>query len=405
MNSYAGRPGEWSRLERKEVLTFVSSGCTTLVIHKHKTKKSHGKLGRYVPDGNREAMRKVLDIHSNESKFFMYAPKGNGKLVQAANLLRTWGSIYTPDFQVPKPTLMRKWFHTEDQQRDAEDVDSFKQLCDMDGHNAKTRQKFYVATVPEKRTKIAQATFQKHVGQPVEWPSAEELLEGREQSEERIASFWRRRVFQEDRDDKDEPEEVADDDTFSDTSADNTATANTAKQEAAATEEASKAIEKDTPRAAKRLKGQSSVEFIPRPADAPPYVDTTVQAMLSCAVPHKAPPSAPEAPPHDPKMKQLKIQHCKSMGSSSATLPKAAAKLGTQRKGKPCPFTQEQQDWLAVTHLLTSNEKLPTNEQMRKEWIPQAVEQGILDAPGSKRETLKMMDQIRAYCKSLAIKI
>lgn len=191
LNSYAGRPGEWSKLLRKKVEDFIESGEHTLVITKHKTRKSSGKLGRYVPDGNVEAMRKVLDIHPRTATYFLDPSRAGGGPVVAANLLKKWGTIYTPGFQVPKPTLMRKWFHTEE---DTAKEQAFKDLCDMDGHSANTGKKFYIATKESKRAQIAESTFRKHVGTPVQWPNAEQVQEGLDRSEQRIASFWKKMV-------------------------------------------------------------------------------------------------------------------------------------------------------------------------------------------------------------------
>ena len=83
----------------------------------------------------------------------MSPPKGNNKPMHASNLLKKWGFVYTLDFQVPKPTLMRKWCRTCEQEGAGGAEASFASLCDMDGHAEKTSKRHYVASKPERRAR------------------------------------------------------------------------------------------------------------------------------------------------------------------------------------------------------------------------------------------------------------
>ena len=49
-----------------------------------------GVLGRYILEGNLTAIRKVLDLHDEDAKYFTSPPKGNNKPMHAANVLKKW---------------------------------------------------------------------------------------------------------------------------------------------------------------------------------------------------------------------------------------------------------------------------------------------------------------------------
>ena len=155
MNSCAGRPGEWVNLQRKDVVEFLKTEGNCLRIREHKTVKSMGVLGRYIPEGNLTAIRKVLDLHDEDAKYFTSPPKGNNKPMHASNLLKKWGFVYTLGFQVPKPTLMRKWCRICEQEGAGAAEASFASLCDMNGHAEKTGKIHYVASKPERRAMVA----------------------------------------------------------------------------------------------------------------------------------------------------------------------------------------------------------------------------------------------------------
>ena len=104
--------------------------------------------------------------------------------------MNKWGVVYTPGFQVPEPTPMRNWYHTCEQEGAGGADAPFASLCDMDGHAEKIGKRRYVASKPERRAMLAKHTFEKHVGEPVKWPTEEELQEGRARSLERIKTWF-----------------------------------------------------------------------------------------------------------------------------------------------------------------------------------------------------------------------
>ena len=192
LNSYAGRPGEWSTMTRRKVEDFVASGSELLVIDKHKTVRTAGALGRWIPPGTAAAMRHVLRIHPADSKLFLVPAKAKKEVVGIAALLKRWGSVYIPEYQWPMPTLVRKWFHTAV----ADDVSGkdklFASLCDFDGHSINTGKKNYVVSKPKQQASSSKAVYLSFVGQPMPWPTTEFLEAGRDRSEERVQlNFYR----------------------------------------------------------------------------------------------------------------------------------------------------------------------------------------------------------------------
>jgi hypothetical protein len=191
-NSYAGRPGEWEALTRRSAAEFIATGGDTLVVEHHKTEGSFGRLGRFVPSGNRQAMQKVLDLHGEDAVLFLDPAKAQTGRVNAAQLLKKFASVYTPGYQYPGPTLQRKFFHTKVEDEDHKG-DALKVLCDMDGHSKKTGRGHYVLPNPKSDAKAAKSVFRNFAFEPVPWPSEEELADGRGRSLERLrTSFYRK---------------------------------------------------------------------------------------------------------------------------------------------------------------------------------------------------------------------
>ncbi len=214
-NGYAGRPGEWSAMTRKQVEEFIASGLDHLVIKEHKTAKVHGPLGRWVADGTRDAMRTLLQIHDKDAVRFIHAVKDTGNLVHMSSVLKKWASVYTPGHTPPTATIMRKWFHTAAESDTTGKARQFEALCSMDGHSVKTGKKIYVVAKPKKQAAVAKAMYLSFVGEPVGWPDASELQACRAASEARInANFYRQAAGSDSecRDDDDKDQDDTEDD-------------------------------------------------------------------------------------------------------------------------------------------------------------------------------------------------
>lgn len=59
-------------------------------------------------------MEKVLHIHDQSSRLFLQPARSKNpeSELSMAGVLKRWGSIYTPGFHPPQPTLGRKVMHT-----------------------------------------------------------------------------------------------------------------------------------------------------------------------------------------------------------------------------------------------------------------------------------------------------
>ena len=191
-NSYAGRPGEWEACTRERAEGCLSGGDDNpIVFESHKTERQFGQLGRFVPPGNAVAMRKVLDLHRHGAELFFDPPKSTAKQVNADDLLRRFGAVYTPGYQHPGATLQRKFFHGEA----ADEGNSEKSLgflCDADGHKKKTGRR-YVLPNPKSDCIVTKSAFENYAFKHVPWPSEEELADGRAESIERLrANFYKK---------------------------------------------------------------------------------------------------------------------------------------------------------------------------------------------------------------------
>ena len=187
-NSYAGRPGEWTRLKRCQVEEMLKDKKSLLTFRKHKTAWKYGSLGRHVPPGNRAAMAKLLDIHPATAELFFDPPRLETKLVSCNALLTRFSAVYTPEYQPLQATLMRKLFHSKAlEERPADRM--FKALCKSDKHSLKCGLKSYVAANAAQDARMTAAVYKAILGDPVEWPTAEELSAGKERSLARLQQW------------------------------------------------------------------------------------------------------------------------------------------------------------------------------------------------------------------------
>ena len=192
-NMFGGRPGEWEKLKRAQVEEFLASGESYLTLVEHKTDRTHGKLGRHVPPGNIAAMKKVLDIHPPDSKRFFAVTGGTRDRVMANALLLRYGRIYLPGYEHPGPTLSRKYFTTE--AADDDNVEKAKAVvAEVNAHRASTAARNYNVLKPAKLAMKGAVTFKIYRGDPLSWPSDEQLDAKREESLARVAKAFKGRA-------------------------------------------------------------------------------------------------------------------------------------------------------------------------------------------------------------------
>jgi hypothetical protein len=180
-NSYGSRPGEWAALKRKTIekqVDKISPSNSVLIMEKHKTAYKYGALGRFVPEGNLEGMRKILEMPSRGTQLFFEPPKDNKKLDQKvipADLLQKFCAVHMKDCDAMTPTLHRKMFHTTLNSSESRDK-AHALLCRVDGHSFGLSKDVYITSDPKQDAKVAEELFKAVQCDFVPWPSSEECI-------------------------------------------------------------------------------------------------------------------------------------------------------------------------------------------------------------------------------------
>lgn len=202
-NTYAGRPGEWAVLERSEVEEMMQAGQDWIKLTKHKTKKVYGSCGRAVPEGTRMCMQAALKVHPAEAKFFFDPARASTKVVTMSSLLTKWSEVFTPDHLSAGPTLQRKLMHTKPQD---EEVASkvFAEICKYDKHKTTTGQRNYVAAALEDEAKKGAIIFKNVLGDPVQWPTPQEVKAGKAKALKTLDLMYKRTSSKADQGEDDE---------------------------------------------------------------------------------------------------------------------------------------------------------------------------------------------------------
>ena len=149
--------------------------------------------------GNLVAFGKLLQVHDKDAKLFLAPPRTTSKKIVMANLLSLYTAVYLPGWQELGATLARKFFHSEELDKTAYDQ-FFKELCDVDKHSVPTGKAKYKISKKEAEAQKALLVFRTMLGEPVPWPSDEELAAGKKASIARLQSFSKQRKSVEDED-------------------------------------------------------------------------------------------------------------------------------------------------------------------------------------------------------------
>lgn len=201
--TFPGRPGEWGRMKYTKVKECLDDDrCWYLVVTDHKTIKSSGPLGRYMPDDVKHVFRKLVDF-CDPSKNLLYEPHSSAKHVQIHKLAADFAKMYTPGHQCPEPTLMRKFSESlvadrrnaEKAQRMAAKVQASEgtlhassMAADMSGHHASTQKKYYDLNSkdPETHAAASRAYIEEFIGDVLPPPTPEELDANKDRTAEVI---------------------------------------------------------------------------------------------------------------------------------------------------------------------------------------------------------------------------
>ena len=196
-----GRSGELNGLYEREVLESRASGSEFVTIHRHKTVKTKGKLGRHFQPAMWSATDCYLALppllgsnYTPENKPFIRPALPRMKNAGLYQLLKTGGRIFCPKNTFPRTNLQRKWI-TGAVRKD-ENVEKCKHwVAQFNAHNLTTGESNYLLEGPKAQALNAKCMTEAFFGEPVKWPSDDQLPE--ESVEETMARLLEKygRVF------------------------------------------------------------------------------------------------------------------------------------------------------------------------------------------------------------------
>ena len=190
--TFLGRSGEWKRMQRSSIIACTEdASCSMILITDHKTKRTCGILGRYMPDDVKWAFKNLTDF-GDASQDLLYVPLSTSKYVQISKLGCDFASMYTPGKTEPEPTLMRKDCETaisdpanaeqasrmNDRVKTSDGADGAKKkAAEMSGHSEKTQDKYYNlnAKNPREHAESARAYIEEFLG-PTLVPPTQEVI-------------------------------------------------------------------------------------------------------------------------------------------------------------------------------------------------------------------------------------
>ena len=195
-----GRSGELDGLYESEVREARDTGKTFVVISRHRTVKTQGKLGRHLTPGAWTATDKYFDLPPLEgsswtdgTRRFLRPARPHMDTANLYSLLKTGGKVYCPENTFPRTNLIRKIMTTN--VRDEEYKEKAKQMvADFMAHHLSTGESNYALKAVAKQAAQAESMIKNFFGAPVGWPSTEPTESVAEAKERLLAKFGRQRA-------------------------------------------------------------------------------------------------------------------------------------------------------------------------------------------------------------------
>lgn len=108
--TFPGRPGEWERMLVSHVEECLKNPeIWYIVVTHHKTIKTSGPLGRYMPADVKMAFMILVEFMVEDRGLLFNPSRGKTSKVQLAQLAGHFAKAHTPGREKPEPTLMRKF--------------------------------------------------------------------------------------------------------------------------------------------------------------------------------------------------------------------------------------------------------------------------------------------------------
>ena len=175
--AFVGRSGEWHGMEREKVNSKMEKGDNKIVCGKHKTGKYYGSIAKWVPPGLREALLVYCRL-PNKSSVKLFEPAqelaGGAAYFHFGPALKAFGKYYTPKYEYPRINLLRKMFHSL-LVNESREGHLMNLIGKADGHSAAIGMKTYALSGPSQDMAVGELIYRKVFGDPVPWPSHEEI--------------------------------------------------------------------------------------------------------------------------------------------------------------------------------------------------------------------------------------
>ena len=141
VGAFAGRNGEWEKLDVAAVDRMLSEGKDWIPVDSHKTARTYGDLAKWLPEGLKHAFAAYRELPRPDGVNTFFVPSRDGtKKMSISSALKTFVVNFFPKAKsVPTVNLMRKYFH-----RGLRKITETEQLLKevmviLDGHSKKTQ--------------------------------------------------------------------------------------------------------------------------------------------------------------------------------------------------------------------------------------------------------------------------
>jgi hypothetical protein len=210
--TYPGRPGEWEDMRVGLVQACVDDpSCWFIIIALHKTWKTHGKLGRYIPEEVKPMLRQLVAFSRSPRHRLYQNLSAESKPIQISKAAKDFALVHTPSYEYPEPTLMRKFVETSigdpanrDKAtrmaawiKDGEGVEkSLNAAASFAGHHRKTGDLHYNlnSANPGEHAQASKAFVAEFMGGPLQSPTDDQIEAQKERTAEVILDEFKRLV-------------------------------------------------------------------------------------------------------------------------------------------------------------------------------------------------------------------
>ena len=95
-------------MQRSHIAAPLTSEADMVLITEHKTARTHGSLGRYLPNDVKYVFNILVEF-ADAGKDLLFVPPNKGvDAVQIHKLADDFKAMWCPEHESPEPTLMRK---------------------------------------------------------------------------------------------------------------------------------------------------------------------------------------------------------------------------------------------------------------------------------------------------------